>query len=258
MSNPVGSQVPWRHVAAFIVLALALGLGCRLLVERGADPLLNVIAVYSPLLAALFVRKVLAREGFADAHLGIRGVAARYWLLAALLPLGWNSAGALIDVLSNTCVLHADVIVSKLPGVPLHLAGAALVLVGEELGWRSYLVEKLRPAGPVAAFLVCGLVWFAWHPQVWIGPSATWRNGVDFLVGVMCLSFIFGWLYFASGSLWPCLVMHLSNNFAAPGAFKGGMTCVPERPLLSDVVLPLLLTVLVLWRAGAFSRPGRV
>jgi membrane protease YdiL (CAAX protease family) len=200
------------------------------------------------------VRTVVAREGFADAHLGIRGVRARYWLLAALLPLTWNTAGALLDVLNGSCVLHADVIVSKLPKVPVALAGAAVFLVGEELGWRSYLVEKLRPAGPVTAFFICGLVWFAWHPQIWLGPTASWRHGVDFFVSVMCLSFIFGWLYYASGSVWPGLVMHVLNNLAAPGSFKGGLTCVPDKPLLSDVVLPLLLAVIVLRRTGAFDR----
>jgi membrane protease YdiL (CAAX protease family) len=80
------------------------------------------------------------------------------------------------------------------------------------------------------------------------------RHGLDFFIGVMCLSFIFGWLYYASGSVWPCLVMHVFNNLASPGAFKGAWTCAPNMPSPSDVTLPLLLTVIVLWRTGAFGR----
>ncbi len=252
--NGVG-EVAWRNIVVFIALALGLCLGSNLLVKRGADPLLQVVAVYSPLLAALIVRKVVAREGFADAHLGIRGVKARYWVLAALLPLSWNTSTDLFDVLSGSCVLHADALVSSLPRVLRALPGVALFLVGEELGWRSYLVEKLRPAGPVAAFVICGLVWFSWHPNVWFGESATLRHGLTFFIGVMCFSFIFGWLYYASGSVWPCLAMHVFNN-VAPSQIKGALTCVPVKPVLSDVatILPLLLTVLVLWRVGAFSR----
>jgi len=260
VNGPPPPAVPWRQVALFIALALGLSLGPYLLVKRGADQLLLLLSYSSPLLAALIVRKVVAREGFADAHLGIRGVKARYWLLSALMPLAWNTAGALYDVITGSCQLHADAMASTLPGWllrrPVAWSAVALVVVFEELGWRSHLVEKLRPAGPVVAFAICGLVWFSWHPQVWFGASATWPHGLTTLVDVMCLSFIFGWLYYASGSVWPCLVLHVSNNTLSPDSIKGALTCVAEKPIVSDVVLPLLLTVVVLWKLGAFVSRG--
>jgi membrane protease YdiL (CAAX protease family) len=244
--------VPWFHVALFMVLALGLGLGSKVLVDRGADPLLQLVAVTSPLLAALIVRKVVAREGFADAHLGIRGVAPRYWALAALLPLAWNTAGTLFDVVAGTCVVHPAAIAPALLRIPPHWPIVALWVVSEELGWRSYLVEKLRPAGPALAFALCGLVWFLWHPQYWLDASATWRLGATAFVSVMCLSFVFGWVYHSSGSVWPCLLMHVSNNTMSLGVLKGVTTCAAAPPVVSDVVVPLLLTVLVLWRLGGF------
>jgi membrane protease YdiL (CAAX protease family) len=259
MQGGGASGVAWRNIAIFIVLALGLGLGPYLLAQHGVDQLVLLLTYTSPLLAALVVRKVVAREGFADAHLGIRGVKARYWLLAALLPIAWNTAGALYDVLVGSCQLHVDVVESALPGWlrrrPAAWAVVALVVVFEELGWRSYLAEKLRPTGPAAAFAICGLVWFSWHPQVWFGVSATWQHGLTSFIDVMCLSFVFGWLYYASGSVWPCLVMHVSNNTMSPDSLQGALTCAADKPVVSDVVLPLLLTVVVLWKLGAFVSP---
>jgi len=45
---------------------------------------------YSPLIAALVVRLLIAREGFRDAHLGIRQTRWHFWMLALLLPFFWN------------------------------------------------------------------------------------------------------------------------------------------------------------------------
>ncbi len=256
MRSPAPDVVPWRDVALFVTLAIGLCWASRFAVEAGWDPLWNVVAVYSPLLAAVVMRKAMRREGFADAHLGIRGVKLRFWVVAALLPLAWNLVHDLFDVVAGICKLHPGEAASGVPRVLRALPGMALFLVGEEIGWRSYLVEKLRPAGPVVAFAITGLVWFTWHPSVWFGHSATLRGGITFAAEVMCLSFVFGWLYEASGSVWPCLALHVFTNAAGLSSIKGALTCLPDTPVISDLaeVLPLLVTTVVLWRAGALRR----
>ncbi len=257
MRARVAAEVPWVDVAAFAGLALALCYGPRLLEARGGDPLWRVIPPYSPLLAAVVLRTVVRREGFGDARLGLTGIAARHWLAALALPLAWNLVEALPDLLTGACRLEAGALAAGLPGWGATAAGAALFLAGEELGWRSYLLEKLRPAGPVAAPALCGLVWFAWHPDVWIGPRATVGHGAAFLVYVLCLSFVLAWLYEASGSVWPCLALHVFNNVATLRAFKGAWTCAPRPRADLDPaeLLPLLLVVAVLWWRGAFRPP---
>lgn len=37
------------------------------------------------------------------------------------------------------------------------------VSLGEEIGWRAYLQQKLMPLGPRKALLVVGAVWAVWH-----------------------------------------------------------------------------------------------
>jgi uncharacterized protein len=42
--------------------------------------------------------------------------------------------------------------------------------LGEELGWRGYLLPKLMPLGKVRAYFVLGLVWSLWHlPLILVG-----------------------------------------------------------------------------------------
>lgn len=45
-----------------------------------------------------------------------------------------------------------------------------LFALGEEIGWRGYLLPKLMPLGKPRAYLLLGLIWSAWHwPMIAIG-----------------------------------------------------------------------------------------
>lgn len=42
--------------------------------------------------------------------------------------------------------------------------------LGEELGWRGFLLPRLMPLGKPAAYLILGLLWGLWHaPLIWAG-----------------------------------------------------------------------------------------
>jgi len=45
-----------------------------------------------------------------------------------------------------------------------------LFALGEEIGWRGYLLPKLMPLGKTRAYLLLGVIWSAWHwPLIAIG-----------------------------------------------------------------------------------------
>jgi membrane protease YdiL (CAAX protease family) len=46
----------------------------------------------------------------------------------------------------------------------------AILGLGEELGWRGYLLPKLLPLGKTKAYIIIGVVWGLWHlPLILIG-----------------------------------------------------------------------------------------
>lgn len=94
--------------------------------------------------------------------------------------------------------------------------------LGEELGWRGYLLPRIVELGQTRALLISGLVWGAWHaPLILLGhnyPQAP-VLGVFLMVGFCILmGIIFGWLRLVSGSIWPAVVAHGALN-GSGGAF---------------------------------------
>jgi uncharacterized protein len=51
-----------------------------------------------------------------------------------------------------------------------------LFALGEEIGWRGYLLPKLIPLGKPRAYLMLGLVWSAWHWPLIVGGFNYGRN----------------------------------------------------------------------------------
>jgi membrane protease YdiL (CAAX protease family) len=92
--------------------------------------------------------------------------------------------------------------------------------LGEELGWRGWLLPRLMPLGTLPALLITGVVWGVWHaPLVLLGydyPDAPGWLGVTAMVG-MCIPIgaLLGWLRLRSGSVWPAALAHAAFNGAA-------------------------------------------
>lgn len=103
------------------------------------------------------------------------------------------------------------------------LVGSAINLVpalGEELGWRGWLLPKLLRYGQVEAIVVSGLIWGVWHaPLILLGynyPMAPGWLGIIMMTG-MCILIgaVFGWLRLRSDSVWPAAMAHGTFNAAA-------------------------------------------
>ena len=118
-----------------------------------------------------------------------------------------------------------------------------LFALGEELGWRGYLLPKLLPLGQIPAIILSGLIWGIWHaPAILMGHN---YPGYPILgVGMMMVFTIltgvfFSWLYLKTKSPW------------APALSHGTLNAVASLPLIVlfdfDPVLGGALTSLSGW-----------
>jgi membrane protease YdiL (CAAX protease family) len=118
--------------------------------------------------------------------------------------------------------------------VPIILI-ASLTAIGEEAGWRGYLLPRLASLGEVKATLITGLIWGIWHlPLLLTGltfPGEPAAAAVPaFLFTVCMLSFPFTWLSRACwgdriSGLGVAALLHGTLNalseLTTPGHFPG-------------------------------------
>jgi len=97
--------------------------------------------------------------------------------------------------------------------------------LGEEIGWRGFLVPELfKTTGLTGTALFSGVVWALWHYPVLIGAdynagTPTWYGLTCFTVMVLAISFIFAWMRLKSGSLWTAALLHASHNLYVQSIF---------------------------------------
>jgi CAAX protease family protein len=90
--------------------------------------------------------------------------------------------------------------------------------LGEEIGWRGFLVpEMFKTMGYTSTALISGVVWACWHYPILIwgdynAGTPTWYGLTCFTTLVVAMSFVFAWMRLKSGSLWVGALLHASHN----------------------------------------------
>ena len=92
--------------------------------------------------------------------------------------------------------------------------------LGEELGWRGYLLVRLLPLGTLRAVLLTGAIWGVWHaPFILMGHNYPGHGAAGVPLAVICftvLGWLFGWLFLKSGSvLVPAFAHACANLFGS-------------------------------------------
>src|SRR5262249_41962905 len=147
------------------------------------------------------------------------GIAVAPWfLIAASYAQGWparmraalpSPLGALILGILWLPVFWIND--SVLMGVHFQLPGE----LGEELGWRGYLVRRWLPR-PLMAAALSMPVWAAFHLPVILLPAqrGRWSQNLAFLAAIAMFGAVMLKLYQWSRSIWPCAFLHLWWNLS--------------------------------------------
>lgn len=134
-----------------------------------------------------------------------------------------------MELLVERMGLHASPVTSTALYILLAgsfgLAKSLASALGEEIGWRGFLVPELfKNVGFTGTALISGVVWACWHYPLLIwgdynSGTPTWYGLTCFTVMVLSLSFIFAWMRLKSGSLWTGALLHASHNLYIQGIF---------------------------------------
>ena len=130
------------------------------------------------------------------------------------------------------------------------------VVLGEELGWRAYLLPRLRSLGFWKAnVLLCG-IWSLWHaPLLLLGhnyPNAP-VQGLLFMTGFcLVIGTLINWSSWRTRSVWPAVLGNGAINGSAAAILlfhAEGDTFDPRWTGMTGVsgwILPLLLVLVLM------------
>jgi membrane protease YdiL (CAAX protease family) len=233
------SRTSWPQITLFVVLLTVFSAVFNYIILRahalrGAGGLYTVGITWSFGLAAMLTMKLSGRN---LSELGWKWPTARYARISWLIPLAYSFiAYAFIWITGLGKFPNREFMASRVEYMGLHASPTASTIVyvvltgtygilgimvtalGEEIGWRGFLVPELYKSNSfIKTVLFSGVIWTLVHFPVliWADYNAgtpKWYEITCFTVLVMSLSLIFAWIRLKSGSLWTGVLLHASHN----------------------------------------------
>lgn len=220
---------------------------------------------FSPAIASLITRAV-TKEGFRDMklHLNFSGNL-KWYLLAFGLPLIFFSARILLPIIVSG---HSDWLsgfkfqnmLASMFMLAALTAVQSIGLLGEELGWRGYMNQKMEPLfGTVGACLFGGVLWSLWHLPMdlagWLDGEGSLSDSLMMCGGRMLLLTCFGtflmWLTKKTDSVFPSVIGHYmfneSQGVLADLLYQGNIPENADLGVIADVFeyLPMIVVAVV-------------
>ena len=243
--------------------------------------------MWSPGFAGLLTCKLLGRD---LKTIGWSWGSGRYETIAYLIPLGYSLAiyGFVWITGIGTFFDHAFVAkvaesygLGPLPNwltLVLYFLFTATysvirdtaTVIGEEIGWRGFLVPELaKTRGFAATAAITGLIWAVWHYPVVLfadyrSDTPVWFYLPLLTVMLPLITFVWTWLRLKSGSIWPCVILHASHNtfmqtFFDPITLHNKKTNYVANEFGAGMLFASIVLAYYFWRRrGEVEGPGLV
>jgi membrane protease YdiL (CAAX protease family) len=261
-----------RAVLWFLILAFGLSwtlwgvLWATRLMKTPVASLLIGLGMWGPGIGALLVARLVLRESWRTTTVDRLGKK-RYYLWAWFLPtagtlvamgltvaLGVARFDPKLTVLNEgigatgvvlPCPVWVVVVLQLVAALTVAPLINSLFAVGEELGWRGFLLPRLMGSGCTQwqALLLSGAIWGLWHAPVIVQghnyPDHPYLGVLWMTVFCTLLGVVFGWLQLSSGSVWAPTIAH------------GALNAIAGLPLVvltrCDTALGGMLTSVIGW-----------
>jgi len=186
-------------------------------------------ANWAPGISALLVTRFVLHENWRTTTLDRLGLK-RYYIWAWLVCPALGLITIWLSVLLGLAAFDPSMIMAQVAGyefppgadfrrsflirlLPVAVAMPVMMApinMGEELGWRGFLLPRLMRIGlgQWEAMIITGFFWGMWHTPLFLSRRYP-HLGLIMSVGYdVVLSVVFGWLRLASGSVWVAAVAH--------------------------------------------------
>jgi len=261
-----GSRDLWGFLAfshgwTWLFWGVVVAAGANVWAEPWATAVFAIGGLGLPLGGVVMTRSVAGRTGLRD--LGRRlidptRIGPRWWLvILGLYPALKLSAGAfavLFGSVDTPFDLTEASALFQAPGELLAAVGFLLLLgpLPEEIGWRGFLLDRLQIRfSALAASLLLGLAWFAWHGPLFFMSGYYARAGgapepILFGLSIVLAAVLYTWIYNHTGrSVLAAVLFHFSGNLT------GELLDAPAVVYRYELLLTAVVVLVVVWRWGA-------
>jgi|SRR5580704_10058295 membrane protease YdiL (CAAX protease family) len=243
MNDRQEKRAAWQKIATFVVAVMVLNCVAVYALQGSHLPprLEFTIIMWGPALCAVAVKLLFDRRlsGLGQS-LGLTRAGGRWLLVALLLPLAYALPVYLFAWIGGFGGFSPSRWSAAVPYIaaPGNVASSLALLLtfglldklsralGEEIGWRGFLVPECLKVMPFArAGLFSGTIWALWHVP---GILYAGYNAGDiplgyqfacFFVMVIASGVFFAWLRVATNSVWPCALLHAAHNLFIQSIF---------------------------------------
>jgi membrane protease YdiL (CAAX protease family) len=261
-------NVKWREVFWYSFLAYLITWIywlSALLTKNPHHPFYTVpflgegLGMFGPMLAAIIMRAFVSKEGF-KGSLGLTRPV-KFYLIAYFAPLLFVLSLIVFNQLTG--IGHFKWVFNVPLQMMIPIAFGLIFLfiplgIGEEYGWRGYLLPRVLPLGEIKGTLLLGVIWALWHlPVLTLRPGPLWLSIPLFTASVILMAFPFTWLFRTAGA--SVLVVALFHtSFDTWGDFFTSAIAYPGQNQLlvnaGGVVGMCFMAVIVILAYTAFKR----
>jgi uncharacterized protein len=256
-----------KKIITFVILVFLLSTPGYLLYiyanKLGISESLSIsIIMFMPMVSAFIVKLIFDKSlrGF-----GWKLGSIKWLVLSYLIPIAFGGIAYLFLISTGLAKSNPAYHVSLLKLVSAFWLFNFFTAAGEEIGWRGFLFPELMK---ITSFnkscFITGIIWAVWHfPGLIFGSYLSSIPLIAllpfFLITLIGMSFVMGWLRAKSGSVWTGVIYHAThNNFLQMLFIPLALPTLPiSKYFLDETGLAMLIVVsvftLIFWKLFKWS-----
>lgn len=272
MKQTTRKRIGKKSFIVFFAIVILLSTVVETMICRGGSEWLYMVLMWIPAAAAVVANCISFRENKERFSLkklfakgGFRKCKLRYVLLGCLLPLLYLLIPYMVfwQIYPENFAYHgvslAVILKDLLPILVIGIFISLLSAIGEEIGWRGFMVPALyERLGLNKTLLISSLFWCCWHLPLLVGGgymsgTPLWYQLPAFVLCIFPVGVMAGLLTIKSGSVWPAAFLHAAHNnydqavFDIITAGAGKMYFVSETGVLTILCAWVLAAILYRW-----------